>query len=71
MANMMAQSIGVTKGDKRLKQNPIIRNTSPNCRMVSKSCLLLVAVEFFIWFEFMVKLIIVLILTILFFDKAH
>jgi hypothetical protein len=49
---MIAQSIGVTNGDKRLKQNPIIRKTRPNCNIISKICLLLFVKEFFIWFEF-------------------
>jgi len=55
IANIIAQRIGIINGDKSLKQNAITRKTSPNCRMVSKSCLLLFSVEFFIEFGFMVK----------------
>mgnify|MGYP003494087224 CR=1 FL=1 len=52
MANIIAHSKGVTNGDNRLKQKPRIRKTRPNCKIISKICLLLFVKEFFIWFEF-------------------
>jgi hypothetical protein len=40
IANIIAQSTGITNGDKSLAQKAITRNTIPICRMISKICLL-------------------------------
>ncbi|MNX34453.1 hypothetical protein D3C86_646970 [compost metagenome] len=45
IANIIAQRIGIIKGNKSLMQNPKIRKTSPSCKIVSKSCLLLYGFE--------------------------